>query len=323
VAYDYQNRQVIRTINGTTVYFIYDGWSLLEERDSTGNLLQTYVHGPEIDEILWKQNTTGEVYYHHDGLGSTIALTDETGAVVESYQYDAFGSVSIYDASNSALSASPRENRFLFTGREWIGEIGLYDYRNRVYSPELGRFLQTDPIRFEAGDVNLYRYVANNPINWIDPLGLETVVQIGMGTGITRNPFGHTALATSGRGTHSFGTGTPQGSSFSDYLSKQAGYRDSMVYVLPTTPEQEKAINDYLNGLKDDLPAVPGKDSGDNCSSRTSDALNKAGLDVGSNPTPAQLQRALEKMVKDGNALRFSVPKGSTPSDAWQTFNPR
>jgi RHS repeat-associated protein len=130
------------------------------------------VHGPEIDEILWKQNTTGEVYYHHDGLGSTIALTDETGAVVESYQYDALGSFSIYDASNSALSASPRENRFLFTGREWIGEIGIYDYRNRIYSPELGRFLQTDPIRFEAGDVNFYRYVSNNPLNKIDPTGL-------------------------------------------------------------------------------------------------------------------------------------------------------
>jgi RHS repeat-associated protein len=173
VAYDYQNRQVSRTINGTTVYFIYDGWSLLEERDVTGNLVQKYVHGAQIDEILWKQNTTGEVYYHHDGLGSTIALTDETGAVVESYSYDAFGSVSIYDASNSALSASPRENRFLFTGREWIGEIGIYDYRNRIYSPELGRFLQTDPIRFDAGDVNFYRYVANNSIRWIDPNGLE------------------------------------------------------------------------------------------------------------------------------------------------------
>jgi RHS repeat-associated protein len=64
----------------------------------------------------------------------------------------------------------------LFTGREWIGEIGIYDYRNRIYSPELGRFLQTDPIRFDAGDVNLYRYVSNNPMNWVDPDGRALVL---------------------------------------------------------------------------------------------------------------------------------------------------
>jgi RHS repeat-associated protein len=56
---------------------------------------------------------------------------------------------------------------------QWITELGPYDYRNRVYSAELGRFLQTDPIQFDAGDVNLYRYVSNNSTRWIDPNGLE------------------------------------------------------------------------------------------------------------------------------------------------------
>jgi RHS repeat-associated protein len=60
----------------------------------------------------------------------------------------------------------------LFTGREWLGQAGIYDYRNRVYSPQIGRFLQTDPIRFAAGDVNIYRYVFNNAVNWGDPYGL-------------------------------------------------------------------------------------------------------------------------------------------------------
>jgi len=61
----------------------------------------------------------------------------------------------------------------MFTGREWIAEVGLYDYRNRVYSVELGRFLQTDPIRFDAGDVNIYRYVGNGVTRLKDPYGLE------------------------------------------------------------------------------------------------------------------------------------------------------
>jgi RHS repeat-associated protein len=70
------------------------------------------------------------------------------------------------------FSADPYANRFLYTGREFLKEANIYDYHNRVYSAELGRFLQTDPIRFDAGEGNLYRYVANNSINTIDPNGL-------------------------------------------------------------------------------------------------------------------------------------------------------
>jgi RHS repeat-associated protein len=70
------------------------------------------------------------------------------------------------------FSADPYANRFLYTGREFLKEANLYDYRNRVYSAELGRFLQTDPIRFEAGDGNIYRYVFNSPTMQLDSMGL-------------------------------------------------------------------------------------------------------------------------------------------------------
>jgi RHS repeat-associated protein len=123
--------------------------------------------------------TSGSVYYHHDGLGSTVALTDAAGAKIESYTYDVFGTVSIFDAAGFLQSSSSVGNRFLFTGREWITELGLYDYRNRLYSAELGRFLQTDPIRFEAGDVNLCGYASNSPANAVDPLGLISSVHTG------------------------------------------------------------------------------------------------------------------------------------------------
>ncbi len=90
----------------------------------------------------------------------------------EKYKYDVFGTASIYNSSLILQPSALFGNRFLFTGREWIGEIGVYDYRNRVYSPDLGRFLQTDPIRFDAGDINIYRYCGNNPIQSCDPFGL-------------------------------------------------------------------------------------------------------------------------------------------------------
>ena len=149
----------------------YNGWNLIEERDGTGALQQVYVHGAKVDELLTKISSTGAVYYHADGSGSTVALTDETGSVVESYTYDAFGAATIWNASGAAIPSSGYQNRFLFTGREWLADAGIYDYRSRVYSPALGRFLQTDPIRFSAGDRNIYRYCGNNPVSRRDPRG--------------------------------------------------------------------------------------------------------------------------------------------------------
>jgi RHS repeat-associated protein len=75
-------------------------------------------------------------------------------------------------------------NRFLYTGREWIAEAGLYDYRNRVYSAQLGRFLQADPIRFAGGDVNIYRYCNNNGVNYIDPYGEALIAGAAIGAGV-------------------------------------------------------------------------------------------------------------------------------------------
>jgi RHS repeat-associated protein len=154
------------------------GWServncsLIEERDLTGAQIRRYVHEAAVDEILMMVDAAGAKYYLHDALGSTTALTDSSGAIVESYRYDVFGKVSFFDATGSAQSVSSVDNRFLFTGREWIAQASLYDYRNRVYSPVIGRFMQIDPIRFNAGDVNMYRYVGNGVVISTDPSGL-------------------------------------------------------------------------------------------------------------------------------------------------------
>ena len=172
-AYDARNRCVARTLNGVTTYLIYDGWCLIEERDTTGAQTAKYIHGATTDEILMRVSGGAIHYYHHDGLGSTIALTDSTGAIVESYHYDVFGTPSVFDSSFIHLPSSLAGNRFLFTGREYLADLSLYDYRNRFYAPLLGRFLQTDPIRFGRNDANLYRYCGNNPMNWIDALGLR------------------------------------------------------------------------------------------------------------------------------------------------------
>jgi len=173
--YDSKNRVVQREINGTPTFFIYDGWDLIEERDATNAVLASYIHGVRQDEMLSKTTPAGTIYYHHNALGSVTDLTNSSGTVVEKYKYDVYGKPSIQDGSGNPLTATAYGNRFLFTGREYLAEVGLYDYRNRVYSAELGRFLQTDPMSFSGGDVNIYRYCGNNCLNHSDPMGLTTL----------------------------------------------------------------------------------------------------------------------------------------------------
>ena len=99
-----------------------------------------------------------------DALGSAVALADNGGTVQTEYTYEPFGGTTATGLSST--------NPFQYTGRENDG-TGLYYYRARYYHPGLQRFIREDPIEFLGGDINLYAYVGNNPIGYLDPLGLE------------------------------------------------------------------------------------------------------------------------------------------------------
>jgi RHS repeat-associated protein len=151
---------------------VYSGWHLIEEYEPFDVLRARYIHGPSTDEILVRSDGSNDRYLHHDGLGSVVAITGGAGSAVESYSYDVYGTVAAYDSGGDPLPSPASWSRFLYTGREWLEAAGVYDYRNRQYSADLGRFLQVDPIRFMGGDINLYVYVGNSPVDYDDPSGL-------------------------------------------------------------------------------------------------------------------------------------------------------
>jgi RHS repeat-associated protein len=117
-----------------------------------------------------------DYFYHTDDNYNVTAITDESGAVVERYEYGDFGAVCIYDANGIEIPQSAVGNRYYFTGREYDPETGLYHYRTRYYDAIVGRFISRDMIGiwgdpYESG--NPYSYVGNNPWTFTDPYGFQ------------------------------------------------------------------------------------------------------------------------------------------------------
>ncbi|MGA1823422.1 MAG: RHS repeat domain-containing protein [bacterium] len=156
-------RRKEKNFAGVVTKYIYDGDQIIAEYDENDTLIRKYVYGSRIDEPLLMDNGVNKYYFHFDGLGSVNQITNASGVVVESYSYDIYGKPNI---------TSSIDNPYLFAGRRYDKETGIYYYRARYYSPVIGRFLQTDPISFAGGDINLYRYVNNNPVNYLDQWGL-------------------------------------------------------------------------------------------------------------------------------------------------------
>jgi len=158
--------------------FIYHGDNVAAEFNGDGIMLANYLFAPGVDEPLMVERAGESYYYHQDNLHSVIFITDADGDVVNEYTYDSFGNIRRADCPGMALS-SPKlciPNRYAFTGREWEPEIEMYHYRRRTYNPDAGVFTSEDKAVIYTGDtqsLNRYSYVNNNPLNYVDPSGLD------------------------------------------------------------------------------------------------------------------------------------------------------
>jgi RHS repeat-associated protein len=181
VSYEYDplGRRRAKTVDGVKTIYLSDGVEEVEERRGDNNaVLRRYAYGASIDDRIAMIDPAlcaggGRCFYLTDHHDSTVAFTNQDGSINQTYGYDPFG-----NPATSVAGMPTTGNPFRYTGRRLDPETNLYYFRARYYSPELGRFLQTDPIGTKD-DLNLYAYVHGDPLNHSDPTGEITVEDAG------------------------------------------------------------------------------------------------------------------------------------------------
>jgi RHS repeat-associated protein len=178
--YDAFNARIsekVTTAAGVTLTdFVYDRDNVLLDFVASGStsnlppptLAERYLDGPAVDQVLAQDNGSGVVaWLLADQLGTTRDLVNNSGQVINHLTFDAFGNL-------LAQTAPTQTTRYLFTGREFDAASGIYYDRSRFYDPHTGRFLSEDPLGFGGGQTNLYAYAGSDPVDFIDPFGLNT-----------------------------------------------------------------------------------------------------------------------------------------------------
>lgn len=201
--YDVNNRRIAKSIDAdgsgpatpTVERYVYDGQNIALTFDGNGTQTHRYFYGTGVDQILADEDGQGQVLWTlTDNQGTVRDLVDGTGTVQNHITYDSFGKIT--SQTNPVFKTI-----LAYTGREFDGETGQYYYRARYYDQNVGRFIGEDPSGFGAGDANLYRYVGNGPINFIDPFGLQSCGCSGSSS------INYGTVASSGLKSAAFGLG--------------------------------------------------------------------------------------------------------------------
>jgi RHS repeat-associated protein len=181
-AYDALGRRISRSINGNTATDLYysSSWQVLEE-DQGGSMQLKYIWSPVyVDAMVERDNSAGtRLFVQQDANWNVTALVDIFGIVKQRFVYDPYGKPSFYDVTWNP-SGNGYSWVYLHQGGRYDSTSGLYNFRHRDYSPTLGRWMQQDPQKYQAG-MDLYLYEADSPANRLDSLGLYSQVLVGSG----------------------------------------------------------------------------------------------------------------------------------------------
>jgi RHS repeat-associated protein len=227
-SYNGLNHRVRKIVGSETKLFYFNNWQCLEEY--VGSTCDArYVWGLRyIDDLVTYRKGSTDYYSLADANWNVIALTNASGVAQERYNYSAFGKVNIFDAALNVRSASSCSITRAFTGQVRDNETGLMLYRNRIYHTTLGRFVQRDPIGYNAGDVNLMRYVGNRARVKLDMFGLQVFQQS------PPNPYPQHL------GIGSYPGGNPPVCPWDDFLERYKKNRESLPNIDFSTPQESR-----------------------------------------------------------------------------------
>jgi RHS repeat-associated protein len=141
-------------------------WNVWADLTSSNTIQTRYLWGDQVNELFARIGSTGTAaFLLTDHLDSIVGVTNASGALQDVITYDAYGN---FTESNSGMLGS-----YTYAGMEFDSTTQLYYSRARYYDATTGRWISQDPLGFNAGDSNLYRYVLNQPTYWTDPSGLD------------------------------------------------------------------------------------------------------------------------------------------------------
>lgn len=260
--YDVFGRRIARAVGSATTRSYYSGHDLIEVRDGSDLVTHQLVHGSGVDDVAvaivrdandYDEDGNLSEYlrfsYHLDAVNSVRLITDASGAVVESYEYDEYGSATIRNPTGATITSSRIGNVFMFTARELDVETGLLFYRARHYDSTTGSFLQRDPVGFEDS-YDLYAYVDNDPFSTRDPFGNR---KYGISSWLSKNVgpiFGDIADSALGTAAYLSGGITGVANSVNKALGGEGNALDDYA------KGQSAADTDFAEGVRNGPPAA-------------------------------------------------------------------
>ena len=281
----YQNSTLV---NDTK--YLRNGFLPVQERDGSNNVAREYTWGLNsgggIGGLLNLRQNSNDYSYLYDGKGNVASLISGSQSVVANYRYDPFGVL--------MKKTATIEQPYTFSTKPYDEGTGLIDYGFRFYSSEIGKWMSRDPLG-ERSDINLYRTVGNNSLNWIDPWG---DAQVYIWYPKDRN-VGHSSIKTD---LGEYGSFWPEGNwkidaqgTFNTYEGDIRSEGRVPDVIIDVTGVDEKAMTHHIKNLKRDAPNYQWR--GNNCTDFVEDTLRQGGAFAGIKPisvnTPPSLSTRL------------------------------